>query len=816
MKQISKWKISKVNEQIVNQLSKELNISVLTARLLVLRGIQSIDEARSFLQPDIKTLHDPFLMKDMEKAVNRIVEAKTKNQRILIYGDYDVDGTTSSSILFNFLSSIGCIVEVYIPDRFEEGYGLSETSIKNFKSGNYDLVITVDCGIASLKEIEIMKELGMDVIVTDHHHCQNELPKALAVVNPHREDCNYPFKNLAGVGVTYKLISALAKTFNITGIEKKYLEIVALGTIADIVELVNENRVFVSYGLKLMQNSNTPGINALIDVCGLKDKEINSFSIAFGLAPRINAAGRMGKALRSVKLLTSSSLEEALGYARELNDENLSRQETEAGILEQVYDYIENNHDFEKDKVIVAVGDNWHHGVIGIVASKVVERYYRPCVLLSYEDGLYKGSARSIDGYNIFEALFNCQELMEKYGGHELAAGLTISKDNLEALKRALNEYADKVLLEGDLEQKLYIDAFVDETELNIKTVNEIRALAPFGQGNPSPLFACTDLKIENVRTMTENKHIKFVVQKGSTTVDAVGFGLGHLKDSVRQGDIVEMACSLDINSWNNVDKVQIMIRDFRFNEQNIFNTNYYNTLDSTICYEESFSEKKDAYDDINIDNFVNLIEESISIGKKVYILVNSIKSFNDIRTILVNLNYEDNTRICFERPILERNTLIYIVINPNLKKFPLLENNNVVLFGEWADNIYFETLLNSIDKKCLFLYNIIIGLKDEHDLLLTRERVGIVYKYLKAQYLKNKIELDCLELATMINSDRINVNLFIIKKSLEVLNELRLLTVDFVNENKFNIKEFDDTGKKVSLEASSIYRKLHSLRASY
>lgn len=385
------WVISSISDNGINDIHNELGVPEIIAKLLIARGIKRPDEINKFMNPSIDDLHDPFLLKDMDKAIDRIILAIAQKEKILIYGDYDVDGTTSSSIMYRFLNRLGVDVEVYIPSRFEEGYGLSMAAVDKIKDNSCKLIITVDCGIASIAEVDAINDLGIDIIITDHHQCQEKLPSAIAVINPHREDCEYPFKELCGVGVAFKLISALSALLKIQDFAEEFIDAVALGTVADIVPLIDENRVFVYHGLRKMNDAPCIGISALIDVAGLKGKNITSYSVAFGLAPRINAAGRLGDATRAVKLLTAENEAKAKELAMELNSENMLRQQTESEILNEVIAYIEKEHDFSKDKVIVASGTNWHHGVIGIVASKVVEKYYRPCILLCNEDGILRG-----------------------------------------------------------------------------------------------------------------------------------------------------------------------------------------------------------------------------------------------------------------------------------------------------------------------------------------------------------------------------------------------------------------------------------------
>jgi single-stranded-DNA-specific exonuclease len=534
----------------------------------VSEGLTGIEYVRNFLNPDISRLHDPFLMDGMERAVWRILQAVAGQEDILIYGDYDVDGVTATSILYNFLRSRGARVRYFIPDRMEDGYGLTMSSAEKVRQLGPSLVVTVDCGITSAEEVRFLTGSGIDVIVTDHHECKDVLPEALAVMNPHKPGCGYPFKELCGAGVVFKLVQAICmREAGAAGSKDylKYIDLAALATIADIVPLKDENRIIASFGLKAMQSTQNPGMAALVKAAGFGGKEITSYAAAFGLAPRVNAAGRLGSAERSVRLFTSDDRVLAEALAKELDEENRQRQETENKILEAAISYIEENLDPAREKVLVVCGEGWHHGVVGIVSSKITERYNRPSLIIAIdEEGNGKGSGRSIKCFNLFKALTSCEDLLDRFGGHEMAAGISIHSSRIEELRRRINEYADSVLTDADMLPCLRVDAFVGRGEITLESVREIGRMAPFGEANHNPNFGYMALKITDIKTMSGGKHLKLKLTDASFCAEAVGFGIGSIADQYKVGDVVDLVFNPDINVWNGSEKVQLYIKDIK------------------------------------------------------------------------------------------------------------------------------------------------------------------------------------------------------------------------------------------------------------
>ncbi|NJD03267.1 MAG: single-stranded-DNA-specific exonuclease RecJ [Ruminiclostridium sp.] len=595
------WIHREYKDNEVLRLAQQAGISQLLAKVFISRGVSDPGYVRAFVNPGMDGLHSPFLLKDMEKAVDRIVLAIENRERIVIYGDYDVDGVTSTSILLDFLTSVGAEADFYIPDRFDEGYGLSDSAVDNVLKMDASVVITVDCGITAINEINRLNGSRITVIVTDHHECKEVLPEAFAIINPHRPDCVYPFKELAGVGVVFKLIQALCQVLNTGEQYLKYLDLVTLGTVADVVQLLDENRLIVKFGLSAIEKSDNPGLKALIAVSGLKDKSISTYGVGFALAPRINAAGRTGSAERAVKLFSTHNLQLAEEIAGELNEANKYRQQTEAEILQQVIDYVESQVDMECEKVIVAAGKGWHHGIIGIVASRITERYYRPCILISEEDGTGRGSGRSIEGFNLFQALSQCGNLLIKYGGHEMAAGLSLDIANLSEFKKSINDYANTVLTPETLTPRIKIDAMLDKGEITANSVLELELLSPYGPGNPCPVFSMEALKLYEIRTVGDGKHLKLKLGESSFCIDAIAFNMGRQAGDYLVSDIVDLVFTLEINTWNGVQKVQMILKDLRAHNTYVFGctNDYYLNIDALgkadiIGLEEIIPERSD------------------------------------------------------------------------------------------------------------------------------------------------------------------------------------------------------------------------------
>ena len=554
-----KWQVYNVDETKVEEIQEQTNVNKLIATILSNRGITQKHDIETFLKPTRNDFHDPYKMPDMEIAVQRIIKAIENKEKIIIYGDYDVDGITSITVLKSFLKDRGIEVDSYIPNRLDEGYGLNIPAVEKIAKQGYQLMITVDCGISCIDEIKRATELGIQTIVTDHHEVGESIPDAVAVVDCKRKDNTYPFRDLAGVGVVFKLIQALSIKLKLDEKEYlKYLDIVCIGTISDIVPLVDENRVISKLGLLLVNQTKNVGLKSILNSSGYKN--IDSSAISFGVAPRLNACGRMGHADEALKLFLSSNLNEVYNLTVALNNYNKMRQETEKAIFEDANLQIKEKQ-LDKNRAIVLAGKNWHHGVIGIVASKITEMYFKPSILLCLEDDIAKGSGRSIPGFDLHEALTKCQDTIDRFGGHAMAIGITIKEHDLENFKKEFEEIAKQQHIE-DIIPIIKIDAKVNLSEINKEMVESLKQLEPFGEANKMPMFLFKNLKIDSIRALSEGKHLKLTLKDNNTIVNAIGFNIGELANEYRIGDKIDVVGMLEINSFNGVESIQINIKD--------------------------------------------------------------------------------------------------------------------------------------------------------------------------------------------------------------------------------------------------------------
>jgi single-stranded-DNA-specific exonuclease len=554
-----KWQIYQTDALKVEEISRKYNINKLLATILVNRDIVDEEKINKFLNPKRSDFYAPYLLPDMEIAIQRIIEAIENKERIVIYGDYDVDGITSVTVLKKFLEERGMEVSEYIPNRLEEGYGLNKEAIKEIAGQGKQLMITVDCGISAVEEVEYANELGLETIITDHHEPGNKLPNAIAIIDAKRKDNTYPFRNLAGVGVVFKLIQALGIRLKLEEKEYlKYLDIVCIGTISDIVPLVDENRVIVKLGLKLVEQTRNLGLKAIIESSGYS--KVDSSTISFGVAPRINACGRMGHQEEALNLFLAEDIDEVKRLTQRLNDYNKTRQETEKKIYNDAIEEIERNKLYNKNTIVI-MQKNWHHGVIGIVSSKITEIYFKPSILLCEEGENGKGSGRSIPGFDLYEALTECKENVDKFGGHSMAIGINIKKDKFEKFKDQLEEIAEKKEIEK-IVPILKIDAQIELDDINKEMVESLKELEPFGEENKMPVFVFKNLKIDSIRALSEGKHLKLTLKENKNIVNAIGFNLGELSNEYKIGDKIDVVGSLEINTFNGTNNIQINIKD--------------------------------------------------------------------------------------------------------------------------------------------------------------------------------------------------------------------------------------------------------------
>ena len=552
----------------INTLQQELNVSHTLAKLINQKGISSFNEAKSFFRPTLDQLHDPFLMKDMDRAVNRLTEAIANEESILVYGDYDVDGTTAVATFYGFLSKFYQKLEYYIPDRYKEGYGVSEDGIRYASQNGYSLIVTLDCGIKALEKVDLANELGIDVIICDHHTPGEETPNAYAVLDPKQVDCNYPYKELSGCGVGFKLLHGfcLQSGFEIEELYQ-FLDLMAVSIASDIVPITGENRVLAYFGLKKLNQSPRPGLKALIDLCkGNRDLTISG--IVFGIGPRINAAGRMDHAGSAVALLLAKDEEEANLLADMVNTKNDVRRDFDNTITEEAIQMITTNDSLTHAKATVLYKEDWHKGVIGIVASRCIEKFYRPTVILTESNDKVTGSARSVDGFDVYAAISECSDLLEQFGGHMYAAGVTMSVDNVAAFQKKFQEVVARQITDEQLIPSLYIDTVIRLEEIDRKFFNVVNQMAPFGPQNMQPVFMTEQIQATNVKLLKE-QHLKFTAKQEGTNVayDAIGFGVGEYYDLVNCGLKFQMAFTVEENDFRGHKTLQLFVKDIKFDD---------------------------------------------------------------------------------------------------------------------------------------------------------------------------------------------------------------------------------------------------------
>jgi single-stranded-DNA-specific exonuclease len=565
------WKLRPPSPSASN-LAHETGITPLEAQLLINRGITDTPSAISFLTPRLSGLIDPMLLKDMDMGVEMIVGAIENQENIIIYGDYDADGITATALLVNFFSSLGVQVSYYVPHRLTEGYSLNPEAVEKMASDGVGLIITVDCGTTNQKEIEMARERGMKIVVTDHHQIPKDFEPICPVINPHRSDSSFPFQSLAGVGLAFFLSIAVRAALRAKGWFtdraepdlKHYLDLVALGTVADMVPLIEQNRILVKWGIERIMASRWPGIKAIQDVAVVNGSGVTPYDIAFKFAPRLNAPGRMGSAKIGVELLTTADPARARDLAGQLNALNSERQSVEQSILEQIENRV-SMEDIEYRKTLVIYGNGWHRGVLGIVASRLVEKYRRPTLVLDIQDGTAVGSGRSIEGFNLHRALERLEYLFERFGGHYHAVGFALDAANIEALDRELEDLGQEALSDDDLIPKIEIDAEVPLSDITLQTLKQMQALSPHGSGNPEPMFCSHALEVLDSRVVGE-RHLKLKVRQEGSVLEAIGFGLSDRHPL--QGETINVVFTPEINAWQGYERIQLRIVDLELTDQ--------------------------------------------------------------------------------------------------------------------------------------------------------------------------------------------------------------------------------------------------------
>ena len=561
---INKWNYSELSEEqneIKNNLANELSISPILSQLLVQRGISTYDEARSFFRPDLNDLHDPFLMKDMDRAVDRLTMAMQQNEKILVYGDYDVDGTTSVSLVYRFLIKFYSNLDFYIPDRYIEGYGISKKGIDYAHENNFKLIIALDCGIKAVEKVKYAKSLGIDFIICDHHNPDDELPPAVAVLDPKRDDCEYPYKHLSGCGVGFKLMQAFSIVNGISFEQlTSLLDLVALSIASDIVPITGENRILTFYGLKQINSNPSTGVKAIIEVSGLKDKEINISDIVFKIGPRINASGRMKLASEAVELLVARDYSFAFERSSTINIYNNDRKDLDKNITDEALSLIQSDEIYSQRKSIVVYKPDWHKGVIGIVASRLSEEHYKPTIVLTESNGFASGSARSVSGFDLYKAVESCKDLLENFGGHMYAAGLTMKTDNVEEFTRRFEEYQTYPQIE--------IDATLEFKDITPKFFRVLKQFGPFGPGNMKPIFESKNVYDYGSSRLVgkEQEHLKLELIDNSSenVMNGIAFRMYEFNDHLKALNPLDICYTLEENNFNGNVTIQLMIRDIK------------------------------------------------------------------------------------------------------------------------------------------------------------------------------------------------------------------------------------------------------------
>ena len=557
-----KWIVKSGDKENATKFSEELNISPYAALIASTRGINTAEEAKDFFGIGERKCVDPMDFPDMYTAVKRIQKALDSFERIAVYGDYDADGVTSTALLYSYLEMQGADVVYYIPNRHTEGYGLSYEAIDKLSMMGVKLIITVDNGISAVEEAKYINELEMELIVTDHHLPSDTLPQAVAVVDPHREDCNLEFKDYAGVGVAYKLICALEGEEN--GVTDSFVDLVTIGTVADVMPLIKENRELVRRGVRLIADSDRSGIQALIEVAGLSERRMTSTTVAFGICPRINAAGRMGSADRAIRLLLSDDYEEATLLAQEINDENVTRQQTEQEILNQAVEQIKRNPNWIYQNVLVVAGEGWHDGVVGIVASRLVEKYGKPTLVITVDGEEAKGSGRSIDGFNLYDVLSHCGECLTHFGGHTLAAGIGLKTENIGDFRKAINRYADGIEMPYPIQN---IDFKLNPAYVNVEMLNAIEQLEPFGAGNPQPIFGLYNMTITDIQPIGNGKHLRVILERNGVSLQTLKFKMIQADFPFVKGDVVDAAVGLEPNEYLGQLRVSVLLKNIKLHD---------------------------------------------------------------------------------------------------------------------------------------------------------------------------------------------------------------------------------------------------------
>lgn len=777
------WKdISQPDADLNKNIADKFNISTLTSKILINRDIKEDKAIEKFLNAEIKDLYDPFLFSQMEKIVQRINQAVNQNKSIWIYGDYDVDGITSTAVLYRYLKTLGAEVNYYLPNRQKEGYGLSKEGIQKIFNAQGSLIITVDCGITAVEEVAYVKELGMDIIITDHHKCGTQLPKADGILNPKIAQDNYPFDMLAGVGIAFKLMQALAGS-GFEAVYQDYIDLVSLGTIADLVPLIDENRIIVKNGLVKINETENIGLKKLIAVSSLSDKIINSGHIGFVIAPKINAAGRLGAPEKALELLVTDDEDEAEKIAEELDSLNNQRQLIEEAILIKSKKMIEDNQ-YDQDNILVVFNEKFHSGVIGIVASRLVEEYNKPAIVLTEEEGIIKGSARSIGNFDIYKALNNYKDLFSNFGGHKLAAGLSMDRENIDSLRQQLNTYIEREVDQEDIMPVIKYDGKILPEDITIDTINELDVLEPYGIGNPKPKFLVKQAEIVDKFQMGKSKkHVKFLVDYEQLNINSIGFNKGYLFDEVEHQQKIDFIAKLDVNDYNGLKSTQLLIEDLLVPNGFALDEYAYNkSLSISILNNISY------FLDLDFHKVFKTKETfEIDHQKNNLIVVQNKKTIEKLDKTL------DLSQWNIYYNVISENDAKDLLINPVLKRINI----------EYYDQIHFYDIplrkenyhLNSYYQK-----NDLIEIKEGFKNIPDRSDLIIIYKLIAQN---KKCSLSQLNDFSSFSDLKILLSILILNK----------LDIIKFRENNKMFKFKINNGKKIDLENNHFFTKMMELK---
>ncbi len=779
----SRWQKKDTHFENSSTLCEEFHVLEKTIDILQNRGINTSDEIYRFLNPSTDNLYDPFLLKDMDLLVDILEFAKDENHKIYIYGDYDVDGMTSISILYTYLKSVGYDIHYYIPDRFKEGYGLNCAALDYIKNCGADLVITVDCGITAIEESEYAQRIDLPLFITDHHTCHEVLPDCLGIINPKQLDCPYPYDMLCGAGISLKIVQALSGD-SFKQIYKPYMEIAAIGTIADLVPLLDENRTIAQLGLATMLESQNFGIRALLEILNI-DSDINSGHVGFGIAPRLNAAGRIDSAYKGVELLISDSYDKAKTNATILDGLNKKRQSIELNILNECIKQIEDEN-MQSDLILVLCGKNRHVGVVGIVASRISEIYHKPTIVLGYDDNIAKGSARSVGDFNIFNAMNNSKHLFEKFGGHKLAAGVSLKLENVKRFRVEINDYAKKNMLKKDFYPLIKIDGELVSEDISYDFVKNIEALKPFGLANSKPKFIYKNLEVDTVSLIgKDEKHLKLTVHDGTRVYECIKFNATKYDRTLKIGEKLDMVFTLDINKFRGVETIQFGVQDIFIKNRitKTFEKKFYIALIDYLSWVKDITDFK-ALKKSNLEDLFHKLKTDIDLQKEFKINVGSISALRELEQFFIDSSFES-----YDWEFAKGKDKNYGVA--------VINTLGILNPSDECINIYHIDIPFFIEEREVYFTNAFHYEYSIHAKKLDLKLPMLKYIYKELLPYKKAFTVD--EVCT-----KLNISSYILYLALKVFEEMELMTLEFKN-GKININILNKAGKKVEIMNSKI-----------